>query len=82
MLVSTHFVVRILLSILQCQMEAGTLVEIYPTLVKKNGCARISEPLELVSSSKEALNVVFLRAYVENLERDVSTSPQIKRTIS
>ena len=40
-------------------MEAGTLIEIYPTLVKKSGCALAAETLELVQIKIKALDLVF-----------------------
>jgi hypothetical protein len=40
-------------------MEAATLIEIYPTLVKKSGCALAVETLELVQIKIKALDLVF-----------------------
>jgi hypothetical protein len=59
MLVTTHVVIRIILWVLQCQTEASSLLEIYPLIVKKTGCALAIETLELVQIKINALDIVF-----------------------
>lgn len=69
---STHSVIRVLLCVLYCQIEACSQNEIYPPHTKKSGCASTVETLELVQIKINTLDLVFFGKFPKIIFSHVS----------